>query len=373
MTLAPTLTIHPDPGEPAGGYGFLELPDGSLGDGPVTVAVFESYGERWLGPSQGDGARIQVGDPRWQSERHEFGPYAVHHHEGADWVRIGPEIVNKIEEYTPLRICVGPHAVETTWPDDLPPRVGAAVLGGIQSTARTAANEDGAQLVGQVVAVPEPQPEPQPEPEPEPASKQDQVDPVQPPQQDAPEDAPGRGWLIPLLIVLLLLGAGLAAYFYLQKDQPAAPEIAETPVVADEPAPPAVVEVPVSDLPDHCSLSGLRGISGGFKATEQAIRTCGDALSPDTVLQVVEDASEQNDPDALLLFGTLYDGAQVDQRIEQVIGLSFGHDAARAAEYYARAKAAGSQAATTRLTATCAQLAGSNQTLAKGAYDDFCR
>jgi hypothetical protein len=115
-------------------------------------------------------------------------------------------------------------------------------------------------------------------------------------------------------------------------------------------------------------LTGL----GGFAATRDAIRACGDALSPDTVLTIVEDAASAGDKDALLLFGTLYDGATVDARIETVIGLSFTDNPALAAEYYARADEAGSTEAETRLRSVCAFLAGATDILAKGAFDDFC-
>ena len=54
------LTIHTDPQEPAGGFAFLELPGGSLGTGPVTVAVLEVYGSRWLGPSEEFGDKVEI-------------------------------------------------------------------------------------------------------------------------------------------------------------------------------------------------------------------------------------------------------------------------------------------------------------------------
>jgi hypothetical protein len=347
-----SLTIHPDPQEPAGGYAFLELPNGTLGTGPVHVAVMEVYASRWLGPSDGapeggPDAKTAVGAAHWQGERHEFGPYAVHAHDGADWVRIGPEIVNKIDEYTPLRISVGGQTADVTWPDDVPPRAGAAVLGGLQSTAKAKADDMQDVLVGRPV-VPEPETEPEPDPQPP-----EMPGPIEP---ERVEDTLSRRRTLWLLLffstLLILIAATVAAWLLIPRDEPAP----ETPVSAA----------------DTCTWDALVALDG-FAATEKAIRACGDALSPETVLKIIEDAAQQDDGDALLLFGTLYDGAQVDERIETVIGLSFDHDAAKAAEYYARASAVGSDAAGVRLSATCAQLAGSKTTLAKGAYDDYCR
>jgi len=336
-----SLTIHPDPQEPAGGFAFLELPSGSLGEGPVSVAVMEVYGDRWLGLAGEPDDKVTIGEAHWQGERHDFGPYPVHQHDGADWVRIGPEIVNKIDEYTPLRISVGGQAADVSWPDDVPPRAGAAVLGGLQPTARATPVDAGEALVGKP-----PEPGPGPAPEPDPVPK-----PPEPPEAETeePANAPGmrRLWQ-PLLLVLLMIAVSAALWAMISRDD-------DTPVVTE----------------DTCTLPALMALDG-FAAKQMAIRACGDALSADTVLKIVEDAAAQGDPDALLLFGTLYDGAEQDERIEAVIGLTFDHDAVSAAEYYARAVAAGSDAARARLGVTCTQLAGSDETLAKGAYDDFC-
>jgi len=335
-----SLSIHPDPQQPAGGFAFLELPGGMLGDGPVMVAVMEVYGARWLGQSEAAGGIVTIGEGHWQGERHAFGPYQVHQHDGADWVRVGPEIVNKIEEYTPLRISIGDHEADVTWPDNVPPRAGAAVLGGLQPTARAAEAEPGAALVGQMQ---EPEPDPAPEPEPE------AIAPDAPQEQPEPSSSMYR-WA-PVLILLIAGAAAGYWWFYLREQQ----------------------VTPVAVVPqDTCTKDALAELDG-FDATQKAIRACGDALSADTVLEIVEDAALRGDKDALLLFGTLYDGSEQDARIETVIGLSFAHDAATAAEYYARAHKAGSDEARARLTAICVQLGQSDETLAKGAYDDYCQ
>ncbi|MHA6262503.1 hypothetical protein ACXYMO_04815 [Arenibacterium sp. CAU 1754] len=336
-----TLTVHPDPQEPAGGYAFLELAEGSLPQDSVTVAVFDAYGERWLAPSQDDGEKISIGNPNWQAERHDFGPYKVYGHEGADWVRIGPEIVNKIEEYSPLRLSINGVEHTATWPDDIPPRAGAAVLGGIQAVARV-----------------------RPDPVVHPA--------VQPPVAelhaesgvpDLPEDpdTPTGGFRIWIWLIALILLVAIAVgvwWFWMRDD-------ALTAKVPSDSTPVATRE--------RCSFAALSVLPGGFAEAGAALRDCGREVSPDVALEVIESFAAQDDPDALLLIGTLYDGTELDARIEKLIGLTFDPDDARAAGYYARASSAGSDAAQTRLGDTCARLSGSASTLAKGAFDDFCK
>lgn len=126
-----SLKVHPDPQEPAGGYAFLELPEGSLPDDRVSVSVFDAFGERWL--SRADAS---AGKTNWQTVPVEFGPYEVHRHQGADWVRLGPEIVDRLEEYAPLLFTVAGRSHDVIWPDDISPRARAAVLGALQPVRR---------------------------------------------------------------------------------------------------------------------------------------------------------------------------------------------------------------------------------------------
>ena len=333
-----SLSVHPDPQHPAGGFAFLELHGGALPDAPVPVAVQEAFGGRWLAP-QGDAGQ---GGPVWQGTRHDFGPYEVHRHDGADWVRIGPEIVDRIEEYTRLRIAVGAQAADVTWPDDVPPRAGAAVSGAIRT----------------VLPAPRPAAAPPSPAPPEIAGTVERDAPGEPAEADEPlpRSAPrSRAWLAAGLVLALLL-AGLGAWVFFPRDDPAPPRS----------------EVGAA-VPDRCTWPALSALSGGFGTVEQAIRDCGADVSPDTALRLIETAAARGDSRALLLFGTLYDGTELDARIEKLTGLTFEDEPARAAEYYARALAAGSKPAKDRLSAICARLAGSVLTLDKGAYDDYCR
>jgi len=334
-----SLTVHPDPQERAGGYAFLELPEGSLPGQTATVAVFDSFTERWLAASDGQGAGVGIGNGNWQSDPAQFGPYEVHRHDGADWVRIGPEIVNKLDEYAPLRILIAGTTYDVVWPDDVPPRAGAAVLGGLQATARNVATGNPDHLVGKIQDDPG-------------AEIADEV-------SDDPEEAvetpprpSGNGRRLAAAVFLaILLAAALAGWYFWPGD-----DTGKTGVAGG----------------DGCSHAALAGLGGGFSETAEALRACGTRVSPDTALALLETAAAADDPAALLLFGTLYDGNQLDPRIENLIGLSFEDDPAQAAEYYARAVKVGASEAKSRLSETCKILSASDATLAKGAYDDYC-
>ncbi|WP_424986231.1 hypothetical protein [Microbulbifer sp. S227A] len=340
-----SIRVHPDPQEPAGGYAFLELEADSLADGPVRVAVFDAYGERWLAPPEARGGQ----DAHWQSERHEFGPYEVYRHDGADWVRIGPEIVDQLGEYAPLRFALAGQNHEVIWPDDVPPRAGAALLGSLQPVGRKQVETIERHVAPPAVNEPDEEPdeiaEPLQAPEPEIGEPQEE--------QDA-----RRGWIWIVLLLAGLILAALAWHFWPEPARGAKPQPEPVQVFVDPTAP--------------CSRETLAATEGGFVGIAEAIRACGSDVQPDTALSLVEEAAAQDDADALLLFGTLYDGEALDPRIENLTGLTFADDPAQAVEYYARAVNAGSGAAREPLAKACARLADDNATLARGAYDDFC-
>ncbi|MEM7317419.1 MAG: hypothetical protein AAF408_00205, partial [Pseudomonadota bacterium] len=236
-----------------------------------------------------------------------------------------------------LRLMVDEMVHIVIWPDTVRPSVGAASHGALQPYRKIEA------------VVPAPQPVKAPErpvAEPDPEIEPD-ADPPEPP---AP--SPRRLWLP--VAVLLLLGAGAAAWYLIDAPDPVGP--AETALIGSNAS---------------CSLPDLQKLDG-IQTQLAAIRDCGRDVSPDTALRIIEDGAKAEDGAALLVFGTLYDGDALDPTIENLIGLSFADDPAQAVAYYVRARAAGSDAATERISAVCARLAGSTLTLEKGAHDDFC-
>lgn len=341
-----TLTVRPDPREPAGGYAILELPAGALSGDSVSVTVQDAFAGKWLGPG---GA--------WRGEPHAFGPCPVERDGDVTRIRIGPDIVDHVEEYATLKISLGPFAAELIWPDDVPPRPPAAAPGTIHAPHRHAAEP----AAPAMEAVEEPVAD---EPELDPGGAARQMD-----WEDAPEDAaepdqdsvsPLRSFVVPFALTLILLAAVFAALRYWPDEAPVptapAREISETRAVADP-----------------CAADALATAGGGFDATGRALRACAGKVDPDVALRLIEDAAARGDGAALQLFGMLYDGEALDEPIETGIGLSFGDDPAKAAEYYARAAGAGAEGAQARLEQVCRRLAEVTGTLEKGAFDDFCR
>ncbi len=335
-----TLRAVPDPDEPGGGFGYLVLGGVNFSDSTVNVQVFDSYSDRWLGASAGDGP-ITVGDGNWQSEPHAFGPYPTHGRGDEYWVRIGPEIVNKIAEYTPLRITVAGHSAEIIWPDDVLPRIAPALVGEIRSSAvrRPTSERQRTEVVPDAEELARPMEEVTTE-------------------SVEQEETPQTRWFI-WIVVLGLLVTGAAYFFLLDKDETANTGIAYEPDNGNAPAPP-------------CSFAALDQIAGGFDVVEAALRSCNDKVSATDTLRLLEKGVRAGSPEALLMFGKIYDVQQKDNLIETTVGLTFDDDPATAAEYYARAKDAGSPAAETLLIVTCQRLSKLTSTLARGAHDDHC-
>ncbi len=332
-----TLVVVPDPGEPHGGFAFLRLPEQTLKDATVLLRINDSYGGRWLVNSGGAGGTIAVDDGDWGTEPHSFGPYLVERKEGYDWVRIGPEIVNRVSEFMPIEITVGSHTEPVTWPDDVIPRAAPALAGGMFRAEADVEDEP-----------------PEPEAiEPEVAGIEDPVD---------AEERPRRAvyWVLALAVIVL----GLLAVWFLTR-QPA-------PVEQDLGSGVAY-ELDAGSEDDPCGVATLASQTGGFALTQQALEACGTKVSPDTALTLIERAATKDDPAALLLMGKLYDAGQTADGIEDGIGLTFEEDLTRTVEYYARAQAAGAPEANELLAVACAGLQAITSTLAKGAFNDYCQ
>ena len=358
-----TLTIRRDERRQAGGYAVLSFADAPVPGATVTLAVMETFGGRWLAPSAGAAeAAIGIGDPNWQAGRHDFGPYAVTPEGTGFQITIGPEIVNKIEGYTNLRLIAGPVAGTASWPDDIAPLAGAAASGGLQVMRKA------------------------PQAPPLRAARAQETEPeiaiAEPPVGPGPTPiAPPKYRLAPLLGIgaLVVLGLGVVAWVLIASSQTDAQLGTAPPPVAPQPVEPRPVEpapVPVPARPpetaESCTLEALRAAPGGL--AEQLVRVgdCGNAVGADTLLSLIEDAAATDDPAALMLFGALYDAGETDALAEGAVGLTFGDAPAQAAEYYSRAAAAGAPEAAARLARACDALETATDTLSQGARDDFC-
>jgi hypothetical protein len=289
------------------------------------------------------GLTIAVDDGDWGTEPHSFGPYMVERKGGHDWIRIGPEIVNRVAEFMPLQITAGPVSAAVTWPDDVIPRAAAALSGGfLRAADEPEVGED--------------------TPDEDPVAVDDVA-------STAPEteDEPDRRWVLWLLILVAGLIAFAAYWYFAHSDEPSKPDpdYGEGTAYDPDTAKPA--------LQDRCSLSALTGTHNSFARTHAALKDCGAAVTPEAALALIEGGVVENDPLALTLMGKLYDVGQVADVIEDVVGLGFDHDLTRAVEYYARARDAGSAEAAQLLVVACSDLKTMTSTLAKGTVNDFCR
>lgn len=367
-----TMTIRPDPARPAGGQAILSYAGVTDCPASVTVAVLETFGGRWLAPSAADSAsHVTVGDANWQAGRHEFGPYETQRNGDSVEIVIGPEIVNKIDGYMLVRIVAGSMDGQCAWPDDIIPLAGASGRVAMQVLRRPggAAPQEPV-LVRAMPAVSEPPPPPAAQ---APAVPEDPATPetvqTPPPPQPRRNDPAPRGRLgLYVAAGPVLLAAGVAAWFL---SRPA--EVPPNPVAAvPAPTPEAAAPVAPAVADNRCTVETL-GALGDFAVLREAVAACGDSVSADTLLSLVESAAARGDGAALLMFGALYDDDQTDALAETRLGLTFGDVPPQAAEYYHRAVAAGAPEARARLDAVCARLAAASDTLSIGARDDFCR
>lgn len=375
-----TLTIRPDPAHPAGGRAILSFAAPETAPSEVSVAVCETYGGRWLAPSAGDASgRIAVGDANWQTARHDFGPYPAQRVGDRLEIAIGPEIVNKIDGYQMIRVLAGSCEGQASWPDDVLPLAGATGLSSLR-VARTMAPPP---MPPTPVKPAEPVPEPTPEPPPDVTPLLDDIPPAPAAERvvPLPPAAPPTNrlsLLVGIALLLLILGAGIWAYLNSRAAEippapaepaPAAPAAEPAPEPTPEPAPEPAEETATAG--PECSADALGAV--GFAGLRDRLGACGAAANPDDLLGVIEDGAARGDPEALLIFGRLYDPAAEDTPIETGAGLTLPDDPALAAEYYSRAKALGAAEAGPLLQAVCARLQAAGDTLSQGAHDDFCR
>lgn len=362
-----SLTISPDSGAPLGGTALLGLAHGILGAGETHVKVQSRYSLLWLAPTAGEGALIHVGEANWQSDPHPFGPYRVETTADGEVVRIGPEIVNKLEEFSPLTLEIDGRRFEVFWPDNVVPRTGAALLGAVSGIKRSSVGDPTeGRLVGQRVVENE---------VPKATEDQDEQDlaepdvpsmmePEHPGDKDVEEGGSagaGKSRIYVILggLLFALIAALVLAYFIFQRNANSGD------VVHSDDDVPAL-------QPPSCTREALAAVPGGFSEMSQAMVACGDRLSADTAFLLVENAANSGDAEALLALATLYDEASFDPVFEGQFGIALEGNLALATEYYFRAMQQESEPARTRLMDACTRLESRSDTLSVGAHDDYC-
>lgn len=343
------IDIRPDPKHPAGGFAEITISGAEADGDQVMVSVFNSYQQKWLSPEG------------WQANRTSIPAREASQTDGGLRVIVGPEIVNQIEEDTPLRIEVAGGSWDTYWPDDINAGPDEAVIGGIGGTGAAPEAKEPTVMVAQPAEEADETVLPASE-----STGQNQTELTDEVSDETDEDEVKKsmtGIIAAVVVLILILAAGAYYFMNSSNEQPV-----ETAVVAPEP------QSESAPVADDCALDQVAALSSeGFGPVAARIRECGGSLSADNALGFVEKAANLGDAEALALFGALYDNTVTDDVIEGQIGLTFPDEPARAAEYYSRAAEAGSEDAGTRLTAVCTRLRLKSDTLSQSAYEDYCQ
>ena len=349
------VDIEPDPSRPLGGYARVLLPAGALARGEVSLTIYEMFKERYLGQ---DG---------WQPTKAAFGPYPVETTPTGQRFVIGPEIVNHLSEFAPVRLGFGDAEVEVTWPDTVAvapnaPPIGSVIgptpkpevlegpYGGDDDARDDDTGEGGFDDAGGSGG---------PEPGTEDGLGADEPGPGSGGAGGTTTGGLSRGVL--LLVGGLVLALAAGGYYYWST-------LAPVPVVDPEPEPDGELVVEPEPAPDPCAAETLRGSEEGFSTRLETLRGCAGSASPETALDILEAGVAEGDAEALLLFGHIYNPGVTDEDIEGAVGLSFGDNLAVAIDYYSRAGDAGSESAVEALSQACDSL----RAVDPAAAEDLC-
>ncbi len=348
-----SISLKKDPAKRLGGWALLRLPAGSAGS--TTVAVRRADTGEWLGGAD------------WQGARHGFGPYPVETGPNGPFVRIGPEIVNRMEAYLPLAFSLSEIGLEgeASWPENIPPAPEGHGGGGVGAAPAASLGGKRAGAGGGAMVPPPVEPAPQPvqppvEPEPQPS-----VEPPPPP-TSPPDPTTGDGKkksgapFLALLLALLVAAGALGWYFTLGPGAGSPTEIVE-----EETAPPVEQAAIVEREPaPQCVRDEVAGVLQADDATAEDFRTyaeiCRSAGDADLEVRLLERLANDGDAEALKRFAVFYDPR--DAEAPRPFGPA---DAANAASYYKQAIEAGSTTADAALQGLCTYLRGADTTEAR--------
>lgn len=319
------IEILPDPQKPLGGSAVLRL-DGASGlPDAVTLAVYDRTRERWLA------------DQTWQGVPVRFGPYPVTQTaDGAASITVGSEIVDHIDEYTPLTLQIGETSVDADWPDTIMVAPGSPPLGRILSPDETMAS-----LSGTRQAPPRPSPvapkrDPKPEVPPEPIEEE----------TDEDEEVDRKPSKLPLILGALAVAALVAggAYYVLSQDG--------------------------GDPVSLCTTAALDATPAAD--TLDRLAQCRSEIDAQTAFRLVERGYRAGDSGATFAMGQLYDGAMQHPLLEGRFALGYPENLANAARYYAKAREAGTEEAAAALAAVCQRAEESTDALVRENVGVYC-
>ncbi|MEM6482289.1 MAG: hypothetical protein AAF922_18655 [Pseudomonadota bacterium] len=357
------VNIRPDPAHPRGGYACITLEASQINATEVSLTIRNQFNDKYLGQ---DG---------WQGVKAYFGPYAVEISGDTAKLVVGTEIVNHLEEYTPLSIGIDGKEFEASWPDDIAHGPPAAIVGGVAPSPQARAEGTGPTLVGKAKDKPD-----ETDNDPGNGTANETNKAGEGLQQNVTEGASdatasqekSKTGLLIGIAVLLLAVVGGGAYWFMTQDAPVP--------VAEDPAPTETETVvlaepePLPEPANPCSDEALDAAAAeNYGALIELLGQCSRSVSADSALLLIERGVAQEDARALATMGSFYDGSVEIDVLETEMGLTFADNPARAAEYYARAIAAGDGVgASDALGEVCERLRTVGDTLSQSALQDFC-
>lgn len=309
------INIVPDPRHPNGGFAVLRFMAASP-QPEVELAIRDIRKDIWL--SRGG----------WQNESTSLGLYEVGN-AGNGWSQIGlgPDVVDRVPEDSYLEFHLGSESGLAIWPDSIHCSPSAAGLG----TIATGDHAPEPELTDDRRGYGFPAPPPPPEPEAIDVSEEKPVD-VEP----GPDEPPARRKFSPVLwiLVLLFLAAVAVGGYFLVKSKDETGERQQ----------------PVQSM--DCSDAGFTGrLNEPSEAQFSAFVECDKDVSEAMAYRVLDRLVATGFGPALFMYGQMYDAAATAD-----LPYSFSPNPAIAAEYYARALAAGHAEADEALRRTCAGL-----------------
>ncbi len=342
-----TLAVKKDPKKRRGGYALLRLSEALHQE--TSVSIQRDDDGQWLGPHG------------WQGSGHAFGPYPVETDAKGAFLRLGPEIVNRLEAYQAVTISAQDLGLSSSlaWPDDVLHSLERFEGGGV---AAADTNDLSAETIGAestktsppeppveppaAAPIPEPKPEPPPAPpppHPEPIEEQDREDNLEKPDPPIrPDPAKKRRSSVWLLVVLLVAAAAAGAWYVLTQEKQA------TGLACNQEA--------VSDAVGANAEANLVALTG----------ICSTEENRDQLMAVVRKLVELDNAEGLLHLARWYDPSlDVAQR-------PLAADATSAAEYYQRAQRAGATTAGQGLDSLCNWLESSGDLLSRPIVKLYC-
>lgn len=357
------LDVRPDPKHPRGGYAVFCLSFDEVPSGEVSLTVRNRFNDKYLNKSG------------WQSAKAYFGPYMVRASGDHAEIVVGTEIVNLVEEYTPVTVEIGDKQFEVTWPDDIIPGPPSAVVGGVSPTPPKMDANRGPSLVGKASQAAQTGLD-------DGSSLEEQDDNTasidaptaqaryaQAPGEADKEQEPSRSWIVPSIIgaiLLCLIGAG--GYWFLGRSSDTGPDVPAVTQTEESQGGDAVV------IADPCSEAALAKVAqSGFESLLTELDACANEMSANAAFELMERGVDANDPAAIAAFGRLYDADEVLEVVETTLGITYADNPALAAQYYARAVQAGDGVgAFDALAAVCSRLASEADDLSLTALEDYC-